>query len=273
MTATDAARTDIRTDSVDGPTVGVVVPAYRPDVDVLSAYIDAVVEAVNPDRVRVELDTPEQSVQRRLAGMPATVAVSQQRRGKGRAITEGFDVLDTDVLVFADADGATPAPDLRRVVDAITAGGADVAVGSRRHPDAMVETPQSRARVLMGDSFAWLARRTLDVSLYDYQCGAKALTASAWEEVRDDLTEAGFAWDVELLAFAGNRDLQVQEVPITWFDHPDSTVPPVRTAFDLGGTLLRTRHRTRRKAVPRRVSTGFTEGLATLLEDHPQHNE
>jgi len=229
----------------DAPTVGVVVPAYRPDCDVLTGYLDRLTERLAPDALRVELDAPTDATREQLAATPATVAVSGSRRGKGSAITDGFDALKTDVLAFADADGATPAGELCRLVGAVTDGRADLAVGSRRHPDATVETDQSPSRSVMGDGFAWLARRLLDVSLYDYQCGAKALTAGAWQQVRGSLTETGFAWDVELVAFAGVAGLQVTELPITWHDHPESTVPPVRTAIELGGALVRTAYRTR----------------------------
>jgi len=230
----------------DAPTVGVVVPAYRPDSDVLTGYLDRLAERLEPATLRVELDAPTDATRERLAATPATVAVSEDRRGKGRAITDGFDSLGTDVLAFADADGSTPAPELRRVVGAVTDGSADLTVGSRRHPDATVETDQSPGRSAMGDGFAWLARRLLDVSLYDYQCGAKALTAGTWQQIRKSLTEDGFAWDIELVALAGAADLQVTEVPITWQDHPESTVPPVRTAVELGGALVCTAYRTRR---------------------------
>jgi len=228
------------------PTVGLVIPAYRPDLEVLSRYIHELDETIEPTTLRVELDAPTEAARERLAETPATVAPSEQRRGKGAAITAGFEALDTDILAFADADGATPASEMHRIVEAVTAADVDLAVGSRRHPDASVEAEQSRARGVMGDGFAWLARRLLDVSLYDYQCGAKAITADAWEQVRDHLTEEGFAWDIELLAFAGACDLRVREVPITWHDHPDSTVPPVRTAVRFWMTLLRTRYRTAR---------------------------
>ena len=230
----------------DPSTLGLVVPAYRPDLDVLSPYLEQVAETLDPARLRVELDAPGEGTRQRLAATPATVAVSPRRRGKGAAITDGFDALDTDVLAFADADAATPVPEFGRIVEAVLSGGTSLAVGSRRHPDATVETGQSLLRGVMGDGFAWFARRLLDVSLYDYQCGAKALTAGAWRQLREELTEEGFAWDVELLAFASAHSLTVQEVPITWHDHPDSTVPPMRAAVEMGTALLRTSLRTNR---------------------------
>ncbi|MEF8853988.1 MAG: glycosyltransferase [Haloarculaceae archaeon] len=226
--------------------VGLVVPAYRPDVDRLASYLEALRGVLDPDAVRIELDDPSEAVAAALGGLPAAVHAVPYRRGKGAAVTAGFEALDTDVLVFADADGSTPAPSMVEVVAPLREGRADLAVGSRRHPDARVASHQTLARRHLGDAFAWLARRLLDVPLYDYQCGAKAISAPAWGAVREHLYEPGFAWDVELVAIAGALDLRVEEVPIEWHDRPGSTVSPVRTSVRLARALLAARHRAKR---------------------------
>ncbi len=128
----------------------------------------------------------------------------------------------------------------------MTDRGADLAVGSRRHPDATVTSHQTFARRFLGDGFAWLAGRLLAVDLYDYQCGAKAVSANTWERVRRHIYEPGFAWDVELVAIAGALEQTVVEVPIEWEDRPGSTVSPVRTSVALMRALLAARHRAKR---------------------------
>jgi hypothetical protein len=226
--------------------VGLVVPAYRPDVDQLREYVQSLIEEVNPATIRIELDAPGSGVSEELADLPAEVHTASTRRGKGAAITAGFEGLDTGVLAFADADGATPAGELAAVIEPVTDGTADLAVGSRRHPEARVATHQTRTRRHLGDTFAWVARRLLSVELYDYQCGAKAISAEGWETVREHLYEPGFAWDVELIAMAGAMNLRVREVPVEWYDKPGSTVSPVRTSLELGQALLSARHRSKR---------------------------
>jgi glycosyltransferase involved in cell wall biosynthesis len=233
--------------------VGLVVPAYRPDVERLAAYVRALDEQLAPATVRVELDAPAQGVRAALEGLPATVHAVPERRGKGAAITAGFEALDTDVLAFADADGSTPPTSVSDVLDPLLAGRADLAVGSRRHPDAEVRSHQTFARRWLGDGFAWLARRLLTVGLYDYQCGAKAVSREAWRRIRPHLYEPGFAWDIELVAMAGALDCEITEVPVAWEDQPGSTVSTVDTVGELLRALLAVRHR------------------AKLLADHPLH--
>jgi glycosyltransferase involved in cell wall biosynthesis len=247
--------------------VGIVVPAFRPDVDRLAAYVADLRAELDPATVRIEVDDPSEAVVTALADLPATVNASPYRRGKGKAVTAGFEALETDTVAFVDADGSTPASELASVLAAVDEG-ADLAVGSRRHPDATITSHQTFARRFLGDGFAWLARRLLDADLYDYQCGAKALTRAAWHAVRGHLYEPGFAWDVELVAMAGALDFDVVEVPITWEDQPGSTVSPVRTSLRLARALLSARHRAkqiRNSRVHRAIAA--TRGDPTALVD------
>jgi len=223
--------------------VGIVVPAFRPDVDRLSDYVRALDAELGPETIRIELDDASERVASALADLPATVSVSPYRRGKGAAVTTGFEALEADVLGFVDADGSTAPAEFADVLATATDDGADVAVGSRRHPNSEITSHQTFARRFLGDGFAWLARRMLDADLYDYQCGAKAITAESWEAVRQHLYEPGFAWDVELVAMTGALELDVAEVPIVWEDQPGSTVSPVRTSIRLARALISSRHR------------------------------
>ncbi|MFC6721353.1 glycosyltransferase [Halobacteriaceae archaeon SHR40] len=225
--------------------IGIVIPAYQPNRSILSEYVRELHDQIEPATIRIELDDASDSVQAELGDLPATVNAVSDRRGKGAAITAGFEALETEILVFADADGSTPADELSRVIEAVTDPGVSLAVGSRRHPDATVTTSQSPSREYLGDAFAWVARQLLDVSLYDYQCGAKAITAESWQQVSRHLTCTGFEWDIDLIAVAGALGYTVREVPIEWHDHPDSTVPPIRTSIALGRTLLSSRAKVR----------------------------
>jgi hypothetical protein len=227
--------------------VGVVVPAFRPAPETLATYVRELADRF--EVVRVEVDDPRPAVTTALDELPCEVHASERRRGKGAAITDGFEALceRVETLAFADADGSTPVDSVARVVEAV-ADGAALAVGSRRHPGADVQSHQTLARRRLGDAFAWLARRLLTTPLYDYQCGAKAMTAAAWREVRGHIYEPGFAWDVELVAVAGALDLRVTEVPVTWVDRPNSTVDPLSTPLELGTALLLARHRAKRIA-------------------------
>lgn len=253
--------------------VGVVVPAYKPDPELLRSYVASLAAQLDA-RIRIELDDPDPGVARALTECQAAVRTHPGRRGKGAAITTGFEALDTDVLAFVDADGSTPASSVADVIRPVVEGAVDLAVGSRRHPESWVKSHQTYARRYLGDGFAWIARQVLRPELYDYQCGAKAITREGWSDVRSHIYEPGFAWDIELIAIASANNLEIREVPVTWVDRPGSTVAPVRTAVELGLSLFRARHRARRltgsnlhELVSRDESALIDRSMAQYRED------
>lgn len=225
-------------------TLGIVIPAYHPDVELLSEYVRSLSDRLDPAEILVELDAPVSAdAVARVRQLPVTVNASTTRRGKGAAITHGFDALDTDVRLFLDADGSTLVDSAADICAAIREGTADVSVGSRRHPSAEVANHQTVTRRRMGDLFAWTARQVLPIQLRDYQCGAKAVTREVWDDVRSHLYESGFAWDLELVAVADAMGYDIAETPVQWEDQPGSTVTIPDAVFEFSRALLTVRHR------------------------------
>lgn len=224
--------------------IGLVIPAYNPDIQTLEQYIAEIKSSVNPEKVRIEIDMPSEDIESRLSEKVDYVNSVHRRRGKGAAITHGFDSLDTDIIAFTDADGSVPAPDLENIINKIISKDADVSIGSRRHPASEIISHQTMFRRLLGDGFAFVARRMLPTRCNDYQCGAKAVSADAWDMIGKHCYEPGFAWDLEFVSVAGSLGYEIIEVPIKWEDHPDSTVSPLSTSIELATALVDVRRRT-----------------------------
>lgn len=226
------------------PTLGVVIPAYDPDILTLQQYVETIHDVLDPDVVRIEIDAPRQSHVDRLEAVADTVNVSNGRRGKGAAVMAGFDALETDVVAFADADGSVPAHSLDDIVHQISEGTADVSIASRRHPSSEILAHQTIVRRALGDAFAFAARWMLPTQCHDYQCGAKAVRREAWTDIGHHCYEPGFAWDLEFVSVAGSLGYEIAEVPVDWEDHPDSTVNPVSTSIELATALVDVKRRT-----------------------------
>lgn len=239
MSGTNTATKPDSTES----TVGVVIPAYAPDIVALERFVDDIRNLIDPEIIRVEIDVPRTAHVERLKTVVDHISVSSNRRGKGAAIMEGFDALETDTLVFADADGSVPAHSLENIVRQIEEGTADVSIGSRRHPNSHVVEHQTLGRRFLGDAFAFTARKLLPTKCRDYQCGAKAVQAEAWNVIGHHCYEPGFAWDIEFVSVAGSLGYEIAEVPVDWEDHPDSTVDPFSTSVELATALVDVRRR------------------------------
>lgn len=234
----------------------IVLPAYNeakrigPALDDLFRYLDAPVpEGMHPridvlvvddgstdgtaDIVRAR---PEAS--RPVAGDQAHLTVLPVRHaGKGSAVRAGMLAATGELVVFADADMATPPEELPKLVAALEA--ADVALGSRIQPDGSdMRATQPRYRRLLGGAFHLLASLWIVGDVKDTQCGFKGFTRAAAQDlfVRQRVTSIVF--DVELIHLARRRGYRIAVVPIRWEDVRGSRMRPgaalaVRVAWDL----------------------------------------
>ncbi len=177
------------------------------------------------------------------AGWPAFRLLRHPtNRGKGAAVRTGILAAEGDLLLFADADGATPIAEERRLADAI-ARGADVAVGSRLAAAPDVHRCRHWFRDLTGRAFAVLARRTLHLAVRDTQCGFKMFRGEVGKRLFSLSTEPGFLFDLEILALAQRLGYRVAEVPVNWSEKPGGHFHPGRQLPRVLADLWRIRRR------------------------------
>lgn len=109
----------------------------------------------------------------RVLTMPANAGKAEAvRAGLNQALGGGSEGGGVDVVAYADADFATPASELIRLVDELERSGASVVMGSRV-ARLGADIARSRARHYLGRVFASVASVILKLPVYDTQCGAK----------------------------------------------------------------------------------------------------
>jgi dolichyl-phosphate beta-glucosyltransferase len=157
--------------------------------------------------------------------------------GKGAAVRAGLLAATGDVIVFADADMATPPDQLPLVVDALADH--DVALGSRIQPDGSdMRATQPGYRRLLGKAFHLLASLWVVGPVQDTQCGFKGFTREAAHDLAGRQRVTSIVFDVELIYLARRRGYRVAVVPIRWFDKRGSRMRAsaglaLRVAWDL----------------------------------------
>ncbi len=186
-------------------------------------------------------------------------------QGKGEAVRRGLRqalAAGAETVGFADADFATPARELVRLLDIAAKGDARVVFGSRlKSPGPGVARTGSRQ--FMGRTFARIAAAVVGLPIRDTQCGAKLFRADpvlGAALAKPFLTR--WAFDVELLARlrygVGSDYLPADfcEVPLQiWLEMPGSklTVRAKVTALLQMALIYRDVRRLRqaaRRAVP-----------------------
>jgi dolichyl-phosphate beta-glucosyltransferase len=157
-----------------------------------------------------------------------------ENRGKGRAVRAGMTIARGHLRLMADADGATPIADVKRLEAAIE-GGADLAVGSRARPDGAVVRHTRLHRRLVGNAFNLIVRALGVWNVVDTQCGFKLFRGPVADDLFTALRTEGYGFDVEILLLAQQRRYRIAEVPINWADQPGSKVGVLARPGDAPG--------------------------------------
>ena len=215
--------------------LSVILPAYNeavrlpPYLSAVRTYLDAcqrgtyevvVVDDGSRDGMAADL-------QRCAADWPEfRILRHEENRGKGAAVRTGVLASRGEVLLFADADGATPIEEHARLAAAI-ADGADVAIGSRLLSGEGIHRARSPMRGVTGWLFALVARRLLRLPVRDTQCGFKMFRGDAGRRLFSLTGESRYLFDLELLAAARRLGYQIVEVPINWHEVPGGHLHPL----------------------------------------------
>jgi len=180
---------------------------------------------------------------RTAADWPALSTIRHaQNQGKGAAVRTGVLASRGQWVLFADADGATPIDQERRLCEALQAG-ADVVVGSRLADGDGIERSRHWLRGISGRLFAALARRLLRLNVRDTQCGFKLFRAEPARRLFAEVRETGYLFDLELLALAQRHGLRIVEVPVAWQEIPGGHLRLLRALPRIFVGLWRLRRR------------------------------
>jgi glycosyltransferase involved in cell wall biosynthesis len=161
--------------------------------------------------------------------------------GKGGAVRAGFLMARAEVVGYVDADGSTPAGEMRRLCEAV--GDSDGVIGSRWLPGSLVAIRQSWARRLASRNFNLIVRTLFGLGYCDTQCGAKVFRRSALERVMRDVETANLAFDVDLLFTMKRLRMRIREEPTYWIDMQGSRVRLASASLHMFAAVVRLRLR------------------------------
>jgi dolichyl-phosphate beta-glucosyltransferase len=157
--------------------------------------------------------------------------------GKGAAVRAGMLHATGDLVVFTDADMATPPDELVPLVRALD--GADAAYGSRIQLDGSdMRATQPPWRRALGKTFHLLASLWVVGPVQDTQCGFKGFRRDVAHDVFARQKVTSIVFDVEIIYLVRRRGYGHAVVPIRWADRRGSRMHPgprlaIRVAWDL----------------------------------------
>jgi dolichyl-phosphate beta-glucosyltransferase len=203
--------------------------ALPPEVRVLVVDDGSTDGTVALVRARPEFKAPPGGIRLDLLEVP--------HGGKGAAVRAGMLAADGDVVVFADADMATPPDQLPKLVAGLEDH--DVVLGSRIQADGRdMRRSQPGYRRLLGKVFHAGASIWVVGPVKDTQCGFKGFTRASAQDLFKRQRVTSIVFDVELIYLARRRGYRIVVVPIQWSDKRGSRMAArpglaVQVAWDL----------------------------------------
>ena len=183
--------------------------------------------------------TPEVS-ERLSREYPGVTPFRLEQRGRGLALRTTWLASDADIVAYMDVDLSTNLEALKPLVGAVVEQGYDIAIGSRLIGGGRVELRPLK-REITSRGYSFLFRSMFFTGFRDAQCGFKAVSRRAVDELVPLTRNNRWFFDTELLILAEANGFRIREIPVHWTDDPDTRVKILGTAIEDVKGLLRLR--------------------------------
>jgi glycosyltransferase involved in cell wall biosynthesis len=230
------------------PRVDVVIPVYNEQAALASsiAKLTAFLDSGFPYGWRIVIADNASTdrtaeIGKDLADRDPRVAYLHiPQKGRGRALRAAWLGSSADVVSYMDVDLSTNLEAFLPLVQYIVHGPYDVAIGSRLGRGARVTRQWKRegiSRIYNLMIHLMFPRRRFS----DAQCGFKAVSRRAADDLVPLIVNNEWFFDSELLIRAEQRGYRIAEVPVEWIEDLDTRVNIVKTATEDIRGLLRVR--------------------------------
>ncbi len=162
---------------------------------------------------------------------PRVKALVLAIRGRGLALKEAWTTSDADIVSYMDADLSTDLQHLPVLIDMVASGSCEVAIGTRLARKSDIR--RSLKREITSRGYVAMIRATFPrLKITDAQCGFKALSRRAVNEIVPEIENRMWFFDTELLILAHRKKLKIRELPVRWVEDPDTKVKIIKTAME-----------------------------------------
>lgn len=207
------------------PYLSIVIPAYNEEKRI-GRTLEGTFEYLNAQKFESEVLVVNDGSTDQTAEIVHKFAVGRDKqlrlienpgnRGKGYAVRNGMLQAKGDIVLFYDADLATPTTEIAKVIEPIAKNQYDIVFGSRALNNDLIGVHQSFLRELRGRGGNLLLRLLLGLDFKDTQCGFKAFRLKAAKEVFAVQQIDGFGFDPEVLYIGQKQAWRLLETPIRW---------------------------------------------------------
>lgn len=161
-------------------------------------------------------------------------------QGKGYAVREGFLKASNSLVLYTDADGASPIEEVEKLLLWIDKD-FDAAIGSRVLKGKDIKVSMSFIRRSTGRVFHLILSILGLASIEDTQCGFKLFKTSIAKKLAENQKCFNYSFDIEYLFLLKKIGCKVKEVPINWYHVKGSKISLFRDSIKMLIEVLKIR--------------------------------
>lgn len=152
-------------------------------------------------------------------------AINLEEGGKGNAVKRGIlDKATGDIIMFMDADNATPISEIEKFLPFFQQG-YDVVIGSRYTNPELVKVHQPIYRIWLSRLSNILIQFLAVPGVKDTQLGFKAFSSKAAKDIFPLVGIKRWGFDMEVLTIALSLGYKIKEIGVSWTEHGGGHVP------------------------------------------------
>lgn len=207
------------------PYLSIVIPAYN-EADRIGRTLVGTFDYLDAQSYQSEVivvndgskDSTAEKVRQFAAGAGGRLHLLENpgNRGKGYSVRHGMLEAKGEILLFYDADLATPTSEIEKVIAPIARNRYDVVFGSRALDPSLIGTHQSVFRETIGRAGNLIQYLLTGLDFKDTQCGFKAFRREAARSIFPIQRIDGFGFDPEILFIAKKQGWRLLEIPVRW---------------------------------------------------------
>ena len=146
-----------------------------------------------------------------------------ENRGKGGAVKFGMLEAIGRYRLLMDADNSTSVDHFDKMIPYFEEG-YDVVICSRAHKESKLTPPQGFLRQLLGKGGNLIIQALVLPGIWDTQCGFKAFSEKAADDVFPIQRITGWGFDIEILGLAKRLGYKIKQIPVVWVNDTASHV-------------------------------------------------
>jgi glycosyltransferase involved in cell wall biosynthesis len=198
------------------PDVSVVMPAMNEE-GTIGWCIEKIRKVFDDYQLDGEIIVADNSTDKtpEIARSLGATVITPKNRGYGNAYLTGLSHANGNYIVMGDADGTYDFSELKKFLDPLMHGDADLVMGNRFggiiYKGAMPKLHQYIGNPLLTKILSGLFK----IKISDAHCGMRSFTKDAYQKM--NVRTGGMEFASEMIVEAARKNLRIREVPINYY--------------------------------------------------------